>query len=475
MCQILGIAGEMTPKEIHEHFFEPNLYTNAIRQYMYVKGGQGQPISALLSINDFTIRYDNYEDVVFGDKFDAVARTLAGEKCNFSLILFARMEPETERETDTRYLYQPYYNPFTKSWYFVHGLISNAEEIAKDSNYSGLMQIDTDIFAYDPNVDQLIDGDKLEGNFIVFRKHSEIYGFEIINNSGLGVWKLDPSWFFFGTSNPFDSNLVMFGTSRRSYYDSYILTPKMEITTHKNYMIDFQEKDKRIGFALYSGGLDITATSFNYKSEFPNARLIGMYFDYGARASQKEIEAGKEAVQYGLLDDFKVIDIKPLYEILDLNSKLTDRYSDGDGVKEAESTQAYVPYRNTLMFTILASLMENQIEEYGIDENTQVDFLIGANLSEGMVYNDNTSAFLENMQNVINLGGKKNYFINIYSPFVNKTKTEMLTHFTKEEIETIFELSYSCYYPNEDGSACGKCGSCLLRQKALERVSKQEE
>jgi 7-cyano-7-deazaguanine synthase in queuosine biosynthesis len=37
-------------------------------------------------------------------------------------------------------------------------------------------------------------------------------------------------------------------------------------------------------------------------------------------------------------------------------------------------------------------------------------------------------------------------------------------------LEKLLNLSKSCYYPNEDGSTCGKCGSCILREKALQKI-----
>ena len=90
-----------------------------------------------------------------------------------------------------------------------------------------------------------------------------------------------------------------------------------------------------------------------------------------------------------------------------------------------------------------------------------------------MIYLDNSSEWLENINKLVKVGGQKCFGFNVIAPFVNKTKTEMLIKFKTLAIdmghEVGFDLrndTFSCYFP-VDGRSCGECGSCLLKRNAL--------
>ena len=89
-----------------------------------------------------------------------------------------------------------------------------------------------------------------------------------------------------------------------------------------------------------------------------------------------------------------------------------------------------------------------------------------------MVYLDNSSNYLSKIGALIRVAGQKTYGFEVYAPYVNKTKTKMLELFASKYSEIkLFELlkvSFSCYFP-QDNLPCGKCGSCLLREKAIQK------
>ena len=147
--------------------------------------------------------------------------------------------------------------------------------------------------------------------------------------------------------------------------------------------------------------------------------------------------------------------------------RIADTEAKGEGHNEAESAISYVPFRNTYLITTAAAIAEQ------LYPNESVTFIIGANLSEGMIYLDNSSEWLENINKLVKVGGQKCFGFNVIAPFVNKTKTEMLIKFKTLAIdmghEVGFDLrnnTFSCYFP-VDGRSCGECGSCLLKRNAL--------
>jgi 7-cyano-7-deazaguanine synthase len=137
---------------------------------------------------------------------------------------------------------------------------------------------------------------------------------------------------------------------------------------------------------------------------------------------------------------------------------------------ETESPLSYVPYRNTQFAILLASKAEALHLQ-------NVDILFGLNLSEGMVFMDNSEGWLEAINQTIKLGGKDFEYTGTYeviAPYYPRTKTNMLKEFKEDfgfaPLEQLLLLSKSCYYPNPDGTPCGKCGSCILREKAIQKL-----
>ena len=79
------------------------------------------------------------------------------------------------------------------------------------------------------------------------------------------------------------------------------------------------------------------------------------------------------------------------------------------------------------------------------------------------------------------LSGSRTRNFSVESPYVNKTKLNMIldvikckfrnSNVSSEDIQALLEKSFSCYYP-KDGVACGECGSCCLRNSAFNRSKK---
>jgi 7-cyano-7-deazaguanine synthase len=145
-------------------------------------------------------------------------------------------------------------------------------------------------------------------------------------------------------------------------------------------------------------------------------------------------------------------------------------YESSAEFEETESPLSYVPYRNTQFAILLASRAEAL-------QLKNVDLLFGLNLSEGMVFMDNSEGWIESISNVVKFGGKDFTYTGTYdviSPYFPKTKTNMLKEFKETFgialLEQLLSLSKSCYYPKSDGSPCGECGSCILREKAVEKI-----
>jgi 7-cyano-7-deazaguanine synthase in queuosine biosynthesis len=224
--------------------------------------------------------------------------------------------------------------------------------------------------------------------------------------------------------------------------------------------------------------MDIAFSTYKAISEGIYSRIVLHYFDWGSRAAAAERTTLHNFARFymdsfGIPTDVVIIDARGYFEnffdIADVQSKIADKDAVGDS-DETESPIAYVPYRNSQFAMLLASVAEGK-------NLLNVDILFGLNLSEGMVFMVNSEGWLESIQSGVRYGGKDFSITGTYdviAPYFPRTKTNMLKEFREEfgvEVwQKIIEKSFSCYYPEEDGTSCGKCGSCILRQKAIQKI-----
>jgi 7-cyano-7-deazaguanine synthase len=198
---------------------------------------------------------------------------------------------------------------------------------------------------------------------------------------------------------------------------------------------------------IMSGGMDSTLAAYMMKSR--GYEIVAVHFNYDQRTQQKELECF-EAIVHKL-------DVKEKY-VLNLDffkqlgaSALTDRNIavPTGGVEEGVPV-TYVPFRNGIFLSMAAAIAEK--------EDAQV-IAIGVVEEDSSGYPDCREAYIQAMQNAINLGTKDETNITIEMPLVHLKKSEIVKEALKYDVP--LGLTWSCY-KNED-AACGLCDSCRLR------------
>ena len=79
----------------------------------------------------------------------------------------------------------------------------------------------------------------------------------------------------------------------------------------------------------------------------------------------------------------------------------------------------------------------------------------------GNAYPDCSSDFNDAINRAIYIGSGKQ--LTVEAPFVNMTKADVVK--TGIELNVPYDLTWSCYLG--DDKPCGKCGTCIDRQKAF--------
>lgn len=451
MCSIIG--GNRKKNDINSFFI------NECIKILNIKGGDYHSCVFKNIEKDNYIQINKTNDKAFIDNiFEWLEKQ--NEDDNIGFLFFSRLTPEMEN-AELINKPQPYNN--TEGWVVVHGTIPNTEEVFQNLKID-IKSIDTDIFTYLTTTDALKfcinNNSKIAcistKNFIEFDAF----------HTGLGLYYINHLKIFTNINYKNGNNIDGLANME--------LKPNNKYTKIGNRIINntiIPNPDHLC--CLYSGGLDITASLIYQLRDHPYKYIDLIYFDYGTRASKQEINAGKKMVEYLkpkypdikiehiIIENFKTL-IDGILKISNIkNLRLTDKNASGGGHHEAESAISYVPYRNTLFMITLGSLLEQKYP------NKSIDILIGLNLSEGMIYSDNATPWLEHMNYVLKYGGQKTNNFNIIAPFVTQTKTKIIEFLQKVKFPV--EISYSCYFPDENGNSCGKCGSCLLRENAILR------
>src|SRR6185437_3771590 len=204
---------------------------------------------------------------------------------------------------------------------------------------------------------------------------------------------------------------------------------------------------------LLSGGLDSTTCLAIARTEF--APIYTMAFDYGQR-HRHELAAAEAIAKNAGVAEHRVIriDLRQFGK-----SALTDDIAVPKDRDEAKMTAdipiTYVPARNTIFLSNALAWAE----VLNCD-----DVFIGVNALDYSGYPDCRPEFIESFEQTARLGTKRTSFA-VHDPLVHLTKAQIIRRGV--ELGVDYSKTHSCYDPDSQGRACGRCDSCLLRKKGF--------
>lgn len=210
--------------------------------------------------------------------------------------------------------------------------------------------------------------------------------------------------------------------------------------------------------SVFSGGLDCTVATAAYDKDY---EIHAITFDYGQKAAAQEIKASKRICEK-MGWTHEVIELPWLSKIS--NSSLNTEedipevsVDDLDNLDKSSETASnvWVPARNTVFTSIALSYAESI--------NAEI-IIVGWNNEEGATFPDNSKEYLEEFNNLIEVGSPEK--IRIEAPCIDLNKEELVELGVK--VGAPMKLSYSCYKGEDE--PCGVCESCMRRKRAFEKV-----
>ena len=209
-----------------------------------------------------------------------------------------------------------------------------------------------------------------------------------------------------------------------------------------------------IGVVLLSGGID-SATTLAIAND-RGFECYALSFFYGQRHAI-ELEAARKIAGSASVKEHRVVSI-------DLSefggSALTDA---AIKVPEAPTTGipvTYVPARNT----VFLSLGLAWAEVLGAH-----DLFIGVNAVDYSGYPDCRIEFIQGFEKLANLAtqaGVEGREFTVHAPLIELPKADIITKGLQLGVN--YGNTVSCYQPNRDGEACGRCDSCRIRREGFQ-------
>lgn len=211
---------------------------------------------------------------------------------------------------------------------------------------------------------------------------------------------------------------------------------------------------------LASGGLDSTVTAAYARRD--GCELNFLTIAYGQRHAIEVERARAVGRAMGVAHHLVLpLDLRAIG-----GSALTSDLAVPKGRSDAERGTGipvtYVPARNTIFLSLALAYAE--VLEAGF-------IYFGANVLDYSGYPDCRPEFITAFEAMARIGtraGSTGCGIEVRAPLLMLSKSEIVK--AGLALQAPLHLTHSCYDPAHDGTACGRCDSCLIRRKGFEEA-----
>lgn len=205
---------------------------------------------------------------------------------------------------------------------------------------------------------------------------------------------------------------------------------------------------------LFSGGLDST-TCLAYAKHY-GFDCYTLSFNYGQRHNAELNAAKKIATHFNSKHKIFNLEVNQFggSALTDANINVPD-YDE----KNTHIPVTYVPARNTIFLSVALAWAEVLNAK---------DIFIGVSHVDYSGYPDCRPEYIKAFQDLANLAtkfGVEEGGIKIHTPIIHLSKAETIK--LGNNLGVDYAMTVSCYRANEQGHACGKCDSCMLRKKGF--------
>ncbi|MFJ9558685.1 7-cyano-7-deazaguanine synthase QueC [Streptomyces fuscichromogenes] len=215
----------------------------------------------------------------------------------------------------------------------------------------------------------------------------------------------------------------------------------------------------RPAIVLLSGGLDSTTVLAIAKDQ--GFTPYALSFRYGQRHSI-ELEAAKRVAEVQGVARHVIADID--LRVFGGSALTADievpKHESLDDVEDGGVPITYVPARNTIFLSFALAFAET----VGAS-----DIFTGVTAVDYSGYPDCRPEYMDAFATMANLatraGVEGTSRMTLHSPLIAMSKADIVREGLRLGVD--YSLTSSCYDPDDQGRACGKCDTCLLRLKGF--------
>ncbi len=215
---------------------------------------------------------------------------------------------------------------------------------------------------------------------------------------------------------------------------------------------------------LLSGGLDSATTLYIAREE--GFRIHAVSFRYGQQHTL-ELESAAEIARNAGIEDHVTISLDPrLFEGSALTGSETVPENRSPAEMGGSIPPTYVPARNTVFLAMALAYAE----VIGAR-----DIFIGVNAMDYSGYPDCRPEFVAAFQRLAELATRaavEGSPSTIHAPLLNMTKAEIIGRGLDLGVD--YSMTHSCYNPDREGRACGRCDACILRLRGFQKNGIQD-
>jgi 7-cyano-7-deazaguanine synthase len=211
---------------------------------------------------------------------------------------------------------------------------------------------------------------------------------------------------------------------------------------------------ERRAVVLTSGGLDSATTLALARAQ--GFECYALSVAYGQRHRAELAAAARVARMLGAREH-RVMSVD-LAQIG--GSALTDPNIDVPEHPTAGIPATYVPARNTMMLALALAWAEVLQSR---------DIFMGVHVLDYSGYPDCRPEFLRSFEALARLAtkaGVEGAQFQVHAPLIAMNKADIIRVGLERGID--YSLTVSCYQPDDEGRACGRCDSCRLRREGFQ-------
>ena len=235
--------------------------------------------------------------------------------------------------------------------------------------------------------------------------------------------------------------------------------------------------NKKIAVLSVSGGMDSTALLLYFLARGFTCHALS--FDYGQK---HKIELDRFGANLCYLSDHdlavnaKIADLSSVMSLFHSALTRSDMVVPEGHYADENMKQTVVPNRNAIFSSLLYGWALSLSKEHDVPAVVG----LGVHSGDHEIYPDCRPGFYDLLIKAFMVGNWDGEQVTFFLPFLSWDKAAILRGAEFDcktlglDFNTVFANTNTCYAPDDQGRACGKCGSCTERLEAFEQIGKND-